>query len=111
MVDGASGTIPQNDSVLVTGAAGFIGSHLCDSLVARGERVLGLDDFNPYYDPALKRRNVEQISGQPGFSMIQRDINSLGDEELDAMIAQSGVVYHLAAQVGVRASWDDFDAY
>lgn len=111
MVDGTSGTIPQNDSVLVTGAAGFIGSHLCDALVARGERVLGLDDFNPYYDPALKRRNVEQLCGRPGFTLIENDINSLGNDELDALIARCGVVYHLAAQPGVRASWDDFNSY
>src|SRR5688500_19450085 len=111
MANGASGTISGNDIVLVTGAAGFIGSHLCDALVARGEQVVGVDDFNPYYDPALKRRNIEQLSGRPGFTLIERDINSLGNDELDALMARSRVVYHLAAQVGVRASWDDFNAY
>ena len=92
MADGASGTISGNDIVLVTGAAGFIGSHLCDALVARGEQVVGVDDFNPYYDPALKRRNIEQLSGRPGFTLIERDINSLGNDELDALMARSRVV-------------------
>ena len=111
MANGASGTISRNDIVLVTGAAGFIGSHLCDALVARGERVVGVDDFNPYYDPALKRRNIEQLSGRPGFTLMEMDVSSLRNDKLDALIARSRVVYHLAAQVGVRASWDDFNAY
>lgn len=111
MVDAASATISRNKTVLVTGGAGFIGSHLCDALVDRGEPVVALDDFNPYYDPAVKRRNIEQVSGRPGFTMIERDINSIGNEELDALVARSGVVYHLAAQAGVRSSWDDFNAY
>jgi nucleoside-diphosphate-sugar epimerase len=98
-------------TILVTGAAGFIGSHLCEALMKAGSRVVGVDDFNPYYDPHIKWRNIETLSSQPGFTMIERDINSMGDEELDTLTAGSEVVYHLAAQAGVRASWDDFNAY
>jgi nucleoside-diphosphate-sugar epimerase len=102
---------PASGTILVTGAAGFIGSHLCDALVARGERVVGVDDLNPYYDPGVKRRNIEKLSLQPGFTMVERDINAMRDDELDSLIGGSRVLYHLAAQAGVRASWDDFNAY
>jgi len=98
-------------TVLVTGAAGFIGSHLCDALLAAGEHVVGVDDFNPYYDPRLKRRNVAGLAAHPGFTLVERDITTMSDDELDVLMLDVGVVYHLAAQAGVRASWDDFDAY
>lgn len=97
--------------ILVTGAAGFIGSHLCDALVAEGGTVAGVDDFNPYYDPAIKRRNIAGVAAHPAFSLMERDINAMSDDELDELVRNVGVIYHLAAQAGVRASWDDFNSY
>ncbi|MEO5579822.1 MAG: NAD-dependent epimerase/dehydratase family protein, partial [Gemmatimonadaceae bacterium] len=101
----------QKGRILVTGAAGFIGSHLCDALLAAGERVVGVDDFNPYYDPGLKRRNAEGLAAYAEFTMVERDITSMSNDELDELLRDVGVIYHLAAQAGVRASWDDFDSY
>ncbi len=94
-------------TILVTGAAGFIGSHTAQGLLAAGYRVLGLDNFNDYYDPARKRRNVEEVRAaaqRPGdFRMIEGDIRDRG--EVRSLFAEPlhGVV-HLAAMAGVRAS-------
>ena len=60
--------------ILVTGAAGFIGSHLVDTLLARGDEVLGVDNFNTYYDPAIKRCNLSQAEGMDRFSLSEIDI-------------------------------------
>ena len=98
-------------TVIVTGAAGFIGAAVCDRLLARGERVVGVDTFNAYYDPALKRARVARLDGQPGFRMVEADVADaaamaalVGDPEV------TGVV-HLAAQAGVRYSIDHPFAY
>lgn len=93
--------------VLVTGAAGFIGMHVCERLLARGEQVVGVDAFTPYYDPALKRARLETLRHRPGFSFHEIDLADFAavirvfDE-----VAPDRVV-HLAAQPGVRASIDD----
>jgi UDP-glucose 4-epimerase len=93
---------------LVTGAAGFIGSHLCERLLADGARVTGVDSFTDYYDPALKRRNLETALAHPAFRLMELD---LGDADL-APLPEVDVVYHQAAQPGVRASWGaDFAIY
>ena len=60
--------------VIVTGAAGFIGMHVCERLLARGEQVVGIDAFTPYYDPALKRARLETLRHRPGFSFYEIDI-------------------------------------
>ena len=60
--------------VLVTGAAGFIGSHLCEALVRRGDSVVGYDSFDDFYDPAIKRRNVQALVGHGKFSLVEGDI-------------------------------------
>ncbi len=93
--------------VLVTGGAGFIGSHLVDALLARGDEVVVIDSFDPFYDPNLKRGNLAAASLQPTFRLIERDVRdvegalaALGDARLDALI-------HLAAAVGVRPSISD----
>ena len=86
---------------LVTGSAGFIGSHLTDRLLADGVQVTGVDAFTDYYDPALKRRNLESARRQAGFTLLELD---LGSADLAALPAVD-VVFHQAAQPGVRASW------
>ena len=93
---------------LVTGAAGFVGSHLCEALLARGESVLGVDCFTDYYDPGRKRTN---LSGALAAGLEFRRLD-LTRDELDPALNGVDVVYHLAAQPGVRPSWsEDFDVY
>ncbi len=93
---------------LVTGAAGFIGSHLAERLLALGHRVTGVDCFTDYYDPAIKRRNVVPALADPRFTLLELD---LGAADL-ARLPEVDVVYHQAAQPGVRASWGaEFAAY
>ncbi|ODG96476.1 UDP-glucose 4-epimerase [Nostoc sp. KVJ20] len=88
--------------IIVTGAAGFIGSHLVETLLQQGEEVIGIDEFNDYYDPILKRNNVAHLHRSPGFTLIERDIQFLDWQKL---LKDVDVVYHQAAQAGVRASW------
>jgi len=98
-------------SILVTGAAGFIGSHLSEGLVARGESVIGVDNFDPYYDPAIKRRNVAGLLAGEAFTLIEGDI--CDPDALDAAFAAGDVVgvIHLAAKAGVRPSIEAPVAY
>jgi UDP-glucuronate 4-epimerase len=89
--------------ILVTGAAGFIGSHLCETLVGRGDEVIGLDNLDEFYDPAVKRRNLVALSGNEAFQFVQGDIR---DRTLVERLLARGieVVMHLAARAGVRPS-------
>jgi UDP-glucuronate 4-epimerase len=96
--------LPQN--ILVTGGAGFIGSHLVDRLLAKGCRVTVLDDFNDYYDPRIKRGNVAPHLKNPRYALVEGDIR---DRQLLAQIFTEGkdkfdLVVHLAARAGVRPS-------
>ncbi len=93
-------------TVLVTGAAGFIGYHVAERLLDRGERVIGLDEFNAYYDPALKEARARRLEGRPGFEMIRADIAE--PDVVAGALRSSGAdrVVHLAAQAGVRWSLD-----
>lgn len=98
-------------SVLVTGAAGFIGSHVSHRLLDRGETVVGLDDLNDYYDPKLKEARLARLVGKPGFSFVKMDIaDRAGMESLFAK-HRFGRVVHLAAQAGVRYSITNPHAY
>ncbi len=92
-------------SVLVTGAAGFIGSHVAAALTARGERVVGLDNLSSYYDVALKEARLARLLGHADFRFERRDIAETG-AIADALAADLAIdrVIHLAAQAGVRHS-------
>ena len=95
--------------VVVTGVAGFIGSHLAEALIERGHEVVGIDCFTPAYPPAAKRRNLAQLVGHPAFRLVEGDLVTLA---LDAWLEGAEVVFHQAAQPGVRASWGrDFSVY
>ena len=93
---------------VVTGAAGFIGSHLCDALLAGGHEVIGIDGFIPYYPQAVKERNLVALERCPGFTFHAVDLRS---DPLDSLVADAEVVFHLAAQAGLTKSWTDFDGY
>jgi UDP-glucuronate 4-epimerase len=93
--------------LLVTGGAGFIGSHLCERLVAEGNAVSAVDNFDPFYDPAVKRANLRGLSGNPLFRLIEADIRDL--DSLAVAVDAAGasnvdVIVHLAAKAGVRPS-------
>jgi UDP-glucuronate 4-epimerase len=90
--------------LLVTGGAGFIGSHLVDRRLARGDRVVVLDDFNDYYDPALKRANVAPHLSDPRYRIVEADIRDR--EAVFRVFAEERpeAVVHLAARAGVRPS-------
>lgn len=94
-------------AVLVTGAAGFIGSNLTDALLARGETVVGLDNFNDYYSPERKRANLQAAEQSPAFRLVEGDI--LDDGLVEQVVAKYNVdrVVHLAARAGVRPSIAD----
>jgi UDP-glucose 4-epimerase len=95
--------------MLVTGAAGFIGSHVCEALVARGDDVVGIDCFTDYYDVAQKRANLSALLHHPRFRLIEE---SLVDVNLPRALDGVAVVFHLAAQAGVRRSWGgEFEHY
>jgi len=87
---------------IVTGAAGFIGSHLVEALLNQGQQVIGIDQFSDYYDPALKYKNISQFQNHAGFKLIEGNIQSL---DWATLLVDVEVVYHQAAQPGVRASW------
>ena len=89
-------------NVVVTGAAGFIGSHLCEALCASGVQVLGVDCFTDYYDPQEKMRNLADLVPLPGFSFASVDLRT-GD--LRELLDGATVVFHQAGQPGVRMSW------
>ena len=98
-------------AILVTGAAGFIGSHVSHHLLDRGEEVVGLDDLNAYYDPRLKEARLARLSPKRGFSFVKLDVaDRPGMESLFARHRFDRVV-HLAAQAGVRYSIENPHAY
>jgi nucleoside-diphosphate-sugar epimerase len=95
--------------IIVTGAAGFIGSHLVNILLQQGEEVIGIDEFNNYYDPLLKRKNIATFENSPNFTLVEGDIQF---SDLSKIFQDVEVVYHQAAQAGVRNSWGEgFRAY
>ena len=95
--------------VLLTGAAGFIGSHLAEALVARGDEVTGLDSFDPFYPREVKERNLAGLRGRPGFRLVEGDIRDRN--RVAALLVPEMVVVHLAAKAGVRPSLADPTGY
>ena len=104
-------SIPVDDPILVTGAAGFIGYHVTQRLLAAGHRVVGVDNFTPYYDVRLKQARWEQLEGRNNFSGARLDL-----ADKDALMAccdtyEPGGFIHLAAQPGVRYGMENPGAY
>ncbi|MBE9007316.1 NAD-dependent epimerase/dehydratase family protein [Fortiea sp. LEGE XX443] len=95
--------------VIVTGAAGFIGSHLVETLLKQGEEIIGIDEFNDYYDPMFKRKNIAYLNSYSNFTLIEGNIQFL---DWTTLLQDVKIIYHQAAQAGVRASWgQSFRAY
>lgn len=108
-LSGASGREPHESgsggakvNVVVTGAAGFIGSHLVDALLAAGHRVVGIDSFDPWYSPACRARNIEAACAHPHFRLEVKDLRTAN---LSRLFEGARTVYHLAARPGVQHSW------
>jgi UDP-glucuronate 4-epimerase len=93
---------PDRRRALVTGAAGFIGSRLVESLLDAGHEVVGLDNFSDYYDPAVKRANIAAALRHPQFSLVTGDLEVTS---VDDLLDGTDMVFHLAGQPGVRGSW------
>lgn len=89
--------------VVVTGACGFIGSHVCEALLARGDSVVGVDNFNDFYEPRIKERHAALLTGQQGFRLVRGSILDAATLT-DAFKERPDVVLHLAAWAGVRPS-------
>lgn len=94
-------------NILVTGGAGFIGSHVCERLLSQGHSVVALDDLNDFYDPAIKETNIRELSTQPAFEMIRGDITHRGFVEEAFDHRSFDQMIHLAARAGVRPSLQD----
>ena len=94
---------------LVTGAAGFIGSHLCERLLDLGHRVVGVDSFTDYYPRPVKEANLAPLRGRAGFRLVEAD---LARADLAGLVGEADFVLHQAGQPGVRPSWGaHFDQY
>lgn len=101
----------MTETILVTGGAGFIGSHVAERLVARGSTVLALDNFDPYYDPEIKRGNLTGLLESERFRLYEGDIRDTGLLETIAHQHSIDAIIHLAAKAGVRPSLEDPATY
>jgi UDP-glucuronate 4-epimerase len=97
--------------VLLTGAAGFIGSHTAEALLARGDEVVGLDNFDAFYSPGVKRRNVQNAMAHTRYTAIEGDIRNASAIEEAFGLERFDAVVHLAARAGVRPSLEDPASY
>ena len=99
----------MKEKAVVTGAAGFIGSHLCERLLDEGFEVLAVDAFTDYYSPERKRRHLASCAGRPGFTLAEENLAIC---DIARLIEGARCVFHLAAQAGVRKSWGgEFSRY
>ena len=95
---------------VVTGACGFIGSHLCDRLLDAGHEVVGIDGYVPFYPRETKEQNIAKAKGSPRFKLHETLLEASSD--LESLLEGTTAIYHLAAQAGVRTSWgEDFKGY
>jgi UDP-glucuronate 4-epimerase len=101
----------SDQAILVTGAAGFIGFHVTQKLLQAGHRVVGLDNLNSYYDPALKEARLDVLKNDPAFSFVKLDLVERGGVADLFGTHRFPVVIHLAAQAGVRYSIENPNAY
>ncbi len=99
------------EQVLVTGGAGFIGSHLCERLRHENVTVTVLDSFDSFYDPDVKRRNIRPLEGDRRFTLVEGDIRD--EERMEVVFSRGGfdTVFHLAARAGVRPSLEQSRLY
>ena len=88
-------------TTVVTGAAGFIGSHLVDALLQRGDTVIGIDEFNDYYDPQVKRANLAAHLDCDRFRLVEGSLSAI---DLPALLDGVSLIFHTAAQSGIRAN-------
>ena len=93
---------------LVTGAAGFIGSHLCEALLAKGHEVVGIDAFIPYYPRGIKETNLATARQHPKFRFVELDLRT---GEIEPLVDGCDVIFHEAAMAGLMKSWSDFELY
>ena len=97
------------DTAIVTGGAGFIGSHLTDKLLEANIQVIGIDCFTDYYSKKIKENNISHLLKNENFTFIEQDLKNL---DLLPIFQKSSYLFHLAAQPGVRASWGEtFQTY
>jgi UDP-glucuronate 4-epimerase len=93
---------------IVTGAAGFIGSHLCERLLREGHQVTGIDCFIPYYDRSIKESNLSHFRSNPSFQFVEADLRR---DTVTSHLQGCDALFHLAAMPGLMRSWDDFPLY
>ncbi|RNI30864.1 NAD-dependent epimerase/dehydratase family protein [Rufibacter immobilis] len=101
--------ISEIGNILVTGAAGFIGSHLSERLLKEGFHVIGIDNFDSFYDRSIKEANLASLKGMPGFSFYEADL--IAPEEIQQITEKVDAVVHLAAKAGVLPSIKDPKGY
>jgi len=100
---------PSNKRFIVTGAAGFIGSHLCQVLLENDNQVVGVDCFTDYYNPDIKKRNIREFVDDDRFELISKNLLDL---DYGRLLPTVDGIFHQAAQAGVRSSWgQEFDEY
>jgi len=103
------GTLRRDPTSLVTGAAGFVGSHLCERLLREGHRVIGVDGFADYYSRAVKEANLASFRSHPRFQFVEADLCRM---DLASVVIEADYIFHQAGQPGVRPSWGkDFNVY